>query len=133
MLFLDTAADLMARKDQPPPSSDDGVPDDEKAIFGATVLMGTFVASACCRSLGAQFAARRRPPISPTCSPSTKPPLKPSVAHWMEGGELSAIAELRRHFPLITDNARARLCVRIIAGWQSAPAPNKGSHNPVRH
>jgi hypothetical protein len=33
-----------------------------------------------------------------------------------EGGELSAIVELRRHFPLITDNAKARLCVPIIAG-----------------
>ena len=35
-----------------------------------------------------------------------------------EGGELSGIVELRRHFPLITDNAKAGECVRIIAGWQ---------------
>jgi len=34
-----------------------------------------------------------------------------------QGGELSAVAELRRRFPLITDNAEARRCVRIIAGW----------------
>ena len=39
-----------------------------------------------------------------------------------EGGELSGIVELRRHFPLITDNANARLCVRSIVGW--APQPN---------
>lgn len=38
-----------------------------------------------------------------------------------EGGELSGIVELRRHFPLITDNANARLCVRSIVGW--APQP----------
>jgi len=35
-----------------------------------------------------------------------------------EGGEPSAVVELRRHFPLLTDNARGRECVRIIAGWQ---------------
>jgi hypothetical protein len=29
-----------------------------------------------------------------------------------QGGELSAVVELRRHFPLITDNAEARRCVR---------------------
>jgi hypothetical protein len=26
--------------------------------------------------------------------------------------------EFRRHFPGITDNARARDCAKIIAGWQ---------------
>jgi hypothetical protein len=33
-------------------------------------------------------------------------------------GELSAAIELRRRFPGITDNAKARVCVRTIAGWQ---------------
>jgi len=37
-------------------------------------------------------------------------------------GELSAAIELRRRFPGITDNAKARACVRTIAGWQ--PLPN---------
>ena len=32
-----------------------------------------------------------------------------------ERGELSAIAEFRRHFPLIGDNDHARQCVQIIA------------------
>ena len=27
---------------------------------------------------------------------------------WEEGGELAGVVELRRHFPLITDNAQAR-------------------------
>jgi len=36
-------------------------------------------------------------------------------------GELSAVIELRRHFPLITDTTRGRECVRIIAGWQPVP------------
>jgi hypothetical protein len=49
-----------------------------------------------------------------------------------EGGELSAIVELRRHFPLITDNAQARLCVRAIASWQPVPAPKKDSRK-ARH
>jgi hypothetical protein len=38
-----------------------------------------------------------------------------------QGGELSAVAELRRCFPLITDNAEARRCVRIIAEWKPLP------------
>jgi hypothetical protein len=33
-----------------------------------------------------------------------------------EGGELSGIVEFKRHFPLIADHAKARECVRIIAG-----------------
>ena len=37
-------------------------------------------------------------------------------------GELSAAIELRRRFPGITDNAKARACVRTIAGWTPRPA-----------
>ncbi len=40
---------------------------------------------------------------------------------WDEGGELSAVVELRRHFPLITDNANSRLCVRTIVGSTQRP------------
>jgi hypothetical protein len=36
-------------------------------------------------------------------------------------GELSAAIELRRLFPGITDNAKARLHARIIAGWMPPP------------
>jgi hypothetical protein len=38
-------------------------------------------------------------------------------------GELSAAIELRRRFPGITDNAKARQCARNIAGWTPQPAP----------
>jgi hypothetical protein len=38
-------------------------------------------------------------------------------------GELSAAIELRRRFPGIADNARARECARSIAGWAPLPAP----------
>jgi hypothetical protein len=58
---------------------------------------------------------------------------------WEEGGELAGVVELRRRFPLITDNAHARLCVRAIVGWGSAPpsAPNskgegEGPHDQSR-
>ncbi len=37
------------------------------------------------------------------------------------GGELSAAVELRRLFPGITDNAHARTCARMIAGWTPLP------------
>ena len=45
-----------------------------------------------------------------------------------ESGELAAIVELRRHFPLIDDNARARLCVRAIASWRPLPAWDGNNH-----
>jgi hypothetical protein len=38
-------------------------------------------------------------------------------------GELSAAIELRRLFPGITDNAKARTHVRTIAGWQPMEQP----------
>jgi hypothetical protein len=36
-------------------------------------------------------------------------------------GELSAAIELRRRFPGIQDNAKAREQARMIAGWQPLP------------
>ena len=38
-------------------------------------------------------------------------------AAYEQEGELSAAIELRRRFPGITDNAKARTCARTIAGW----------------
>ena len=38
-------------------------------------------------------------------------------------GEFSAAIELRRLFSGITDNAKARLHARTIAGWLPLPAP----------
>lgn len=47
-----------------------------------------------------------------------------------DGGELAGVVELRRHFPLIADNANARLCVRAIAGWKplTDQSRNTGEH-----
>jgi hypothetical protein len=36
-------------------------------------------------------------------------------------GELSAVIEVRRRFPGIGDNAKARACARTIAGWMPLP------------
>ena len=33
-------------------------------------------------------------------------------------GEFAAAVELRRLFPSVDDNAQARECVRMIAGWK---------------
>ena len=42
-------------------------------------------------------------------------------------GELSAVIELRRLFPGVTDNQQARECVRMIAGWRlSEPDQPRG-------
>ena len=51
-----------------------------------------------------------------------------------EGGELAGVVEFRRHFPLISDNAKAGECVRIIAGWQKLPTrkPKAAATRPRR-
>jgi hypothetical protein len=38
-----------------------------------------------------------------------------------EEGELSAAIELRRRFPGLSDNTKARACARTIAGWMPLP------------
>jgi hypothetical protein len=50
---------------------------------------------------------------------------------FFEQGELSAAIELRRRFPGITDNEKARQCARTIAGWTPQPAPT-GTVTPLR-
>ena len=44
-------------------------------------------------------------------------------AAFRQGGEFAAAVELRRRFPLIEDNAQARMHARIIAGWQPLSEP----------
>jgi hypothetical protein len=47
------------------------------------------------------------------------------------GGELSAVVELRRHYPGITNSEQARICVRTIAAWKPLP-PRPPSCAPAR-
>ena len=49
-------------------------------------------------------------------------------AAFEQSGELAAAVELRRRFKGITDNEKARACVRSIVGWQ--PLPAKPAANP---
>jgi hypothetical protein len=49
-----------------------------------------------------------------------------------QGGELSAAVELRRLFPGITDNARARECARTIAGWRPLPPVQRSRRRRTR-
>jgi hypothetical protein len=46
-------------------------------------------------------------------------------AVFTQEGELSAAIELRRRFPGITDNAKARECARSIAGWPPLPIQSR--------
>jgi hypothetical protein len=48
-------------------------------------------------------------------------------AAYEQGGELSAAVELRRLFPGITDNEKAREYARTIAGWQPLPVKQPAS------
>ena len=44
-------------------------------------------------------------------------------------GELAAVVELRQRFRGITDNERARICVRSIIGWKTPViSPDAGQH-----
>jgi hypothetical protein len=45
-------------------------------------------------------------------------------AVFIEEGELSAAIELRRRFPGVVDNSKARACARTIAGWTPPAAPS---------
>jgi hypothetical protein len=49
-------------------------------------------------------------------------------------GEFPAAIELRRRFPGVMDNARARECARTISGWEAIPAPAKrrGTVTPLK-
>ncbi len=51
---------------------------------------------------------------------------------FQKDGELTAAIELRRRFPGIVDNTKARDCVRAIAGWAPLPAPPCARHRPER-
>ena len=44
---------------------------------------------------------------------------------WDEGGELSAVVELRRRFPGVAGGENARRCVRTIVSWAQRPAPDR--------
>jgi hypothetical protein len=50
---------------------------------------------------------------------------------FFDHGESSAAIELRRRFPGIADNEKARQCARTIAGWKPQPAPT-GTVTPLR-
>jgi hypothetical protein len=52
-------------------------------------------------------------------------------AAYEEGGELSAVVELRRLFPGLANNENARTCARSIAGWTS-PAVQAATVTPLR-
>jgi hypothetical protein len=45
-----------------------------------------------------------------------------------ESGELAAVVELRRRFPLLESSEHASSCVRLIASWRPIPVkPGKSS------
>ena len=46
---------------------------------------------------------------------------------WQDGGEPSAVAELRRFFPLIGGDEDARRCVRAVVGWAPPAGPEPGA------
>ena len=61
--------------------------------------------------------------ISPAMFVVTEADAAAIRAVFNQEGELSAAIELRRRFPGITDNAKARACARTIAGWKPPPVP----------
>jgi hypothetical protein len=53
-------------------------------------------------------------------------------AAFEQRGELAAAVELRRHFPDISDNARARAHARTIAGWKQSALPPRPTTRLLR-
>ena len=68
------------------------------------------------RPSGCLPALRRAPMLRPMFAVS-KEDAAAIKAAFEHGGEFSAAIELRRRFPLIDDNDRAREHARIIASW----------------
>lgn len=52
---------------------------------------------------------------------------------YQERGELAAVVELRRYFPLLEMNEHARSCVQSIAGWRPLTPILPGKRNPRQH
>ena len=48
-----------------------------------------------------------------------------------QSGELAAAVELRRRFKGITDNEKARACVRSIVGWRQPAEPTGETRRDV--
>jgi hypothetical protein len=53
-------------------------------------------------------------------------------AAFEQRGGLSAVVELRRLFPDITDNSEAQECARAIAGWRPLPVAPRSARRPGR-
>ncbi len=51
---------------------------------------------------------------------------------YAEDGERVAVAELRRYFPLIHDDANGLRCVRVIAGWQTPATPAEATGQVIQ-
>ena len=62
-------------------------------------------------------------PRSPSCRHVRRPEAEAAAirAAFEQRGEFAAAVELRRLFPGVIDNARARECARAIAGWKPVP------------
>jgi hypothetical protein len=72
------------------------------------------------------FAAERLPgaapvAIYPTMFVVTEADATAIRSIYEQEGELSAAIEVRRRFPGIVDNEKARQCARTIAGWTPRP------------
>ena len=48
-----------------------------------------------------------------------------------EKGEVAAVAEFRRRYPLVADGDHARACVRAIASWRPLPSVAELAHKPA--
>jgi hypothetical protein len=69
-----------------------------------------------------QLAAQHHRVHNPTMFLVTESDAAAIRAAYEQSGELAAAVELRRRFKGITDNEKARACVRSIVGWTPPPA-----------
>jgi hypothetical protein len=62
------------------------------------------------------------------------PPAEAIRRLFNKSGELSAVVELHRHLPVVSDNEQARACVRTVASWKPLPRSLACcTHRPINY
>jgi hypothetical protein len=115
-----------ASSNSPAATSRQGQQRRRQAIPSAEAILAARVRAALRAAFS--FAAERLPgaapaAIYPTMFVVTEADATAIRAIYEQEGELSAAIEVRRRFPGIVDNEKARQCARTIAGWTPRPIP----------
>jgi hypothetical protein len=113
-----------------------GAGEERRPLHAADCVLIPFASLSRYSPRAAHIALSRLPAVGRitmlwACSSSSSPDADAIRAVFNQEGELSAAIELRRRFPGIPDNAKARACARSIAGWTPLPAQPRPVTRPA--